>query len=236
VGALLDAQPDAIVAHELDLLGFLKNGIESPELLLALCIERSRWFHEQHHSWGEFEYEVPGGWQGRWRSLHLIGDKKGGRTTLRLMKQPNLLEQLGHIFGRMPTVIHVARHPLDNIATMSVKRQEPLALTIEEFFKRARGVESIRSRHPASDWIEIDFESFRQHPAEGLRDLASRILSNPDETILKSAASIVRQEPSRSRNRVKWTESMIRSVRDQAANLSAYQAHADHHDWSVGPD
>ena len=72
VGALLDAQPDAVIAHELDALGFVEAGERSRARLLALCVERNRWFAARGAQWNEHAYRVDGGWQGACRQCRHV--------------------------------------------------------------------------------------------------------------------------------------------------------------------
>jgi hypothetical protein len=76
VGALLDAHPDAVLAHELIAHQHVLNGC-SRDALYGRILARSFWFHWRGHR-GVYSYRVPAGWQGRWRQLRLIGDKRGG--------------------------------------------------------------------------------------------------------------------------------------------------------------
>ena len=54
----------------------------------------------------------------------VIGDKKGGTTSLLLANQKNMesLEKIGQIVQIPMKFIHVTRNPFDNIATIMLRR------------------------------------------------------------------------------------------------------------------
>lgn len=121
VGALLDAHPDAIVSHELDLLGLMAKGIPARSAL-ALAEENSRRFADQGRFWNGYSYEVEGGCGGHARQLRVIGDKKGDRALDALMDDPSLAKRLASETGLKLAWIVVVRNPFDNIATMELRR------------------------------------------------------------------------------------------------------------------
>jgi hypothetical protein len=121
VGALLDAHPDAVVAHELDLLGLVAKGIPVRSAL-ALAEDNSRRFAEQGRFWNGYSYEVAGGFGGAARRLRVIGDKKGDRALDALVDDPSLASRLARETGLDPAWIVVVRNPFDNIATMELRR------------------------------------------------------------------------------------------------------------------
>jgi hypothetical protein len=63
VGSLLNAHPNVVVAHELHALWYLDRGFSRDELF-SLIWKRDRWFGRQGRRWTEFNYSVPGQWQG----------------------------------------------------------------------------------------------------------------------------------------------------------------------------
>jgi hypothetical protein len=67
IGALLDAHPNAAIAHELDVLKYVKEGY-SREQIDPLLLENSRRYTESGREWNGYRYEVAGQWQGGTRS------------------------------------------------------------------------------------------------------------------------------------------------------------------------
>lgn len=155
VGALLDAHPNVIVAHELDSLGWIKEGGVSRENLFALLYARSRWFSHQGAAWTGYKYAVPQQYKGEFTALRVIGDKKGGRSTLHLRENPRLLRKLHCVVGVPIRVIHVKRHPLDNISTLARKSfGGDIATAIGRYFHDCKTVRSVRERVYGKEWID----------------------------------------------------------------------------------
>ncbi|MCA1614387.1 MAG: sulfotransferase, partial [Acidobacteria bacterium] len=116
VGSLLDAHPDVVIAHELDALKYVRARFRR-EQLFHLLLDKSEEFTARGRQWNGYSYEVPGQWQGRRRSLRVIGDKKGGGSTMRLGADPRLLARLRRTVGVPVKLVHVVRNPFDNIST-----------------------------------------------------------------------------------------------------------------------
>src|SRR4051794_27905037 len=123
IGSLLDAHPSAIIAHELDALKFVAAGFNKDQLY-QLLLDNSRRFARKGRAWTGYTYGVPGQWQGRFDKLHVIGDKKGGRSTLQLAENPELLHRLRKTVATDIRFIHTIRNPYDNIATMHKRARE----------------------------------------------------------------------------------------------------------------
>src|SRR5215207_8273627 len=75
IGSLLDAHPNAIVAHELDALKFVRAGFGKHQLY-ELLLDNSRRFAQRRREWNGYGYEVPRQWQGRFNEVRVIGDKR----------------------------------------------------------------------------------------------------------------------------------------------------------------
>ena len=75
-GAMLSAHPNAVVAHELDVLRYVEMGFDRDAIFSLLC-DRDRWFCRRHCEWTGYSYAIPNQWQGRYETLRVIGDKKG---------------------------------------------------------------------------------------------------------------------------------------------------------------
>jgi hypothetical protein len=222
IGALLDAHPDVIMAHELDALRHVAAGC-GRERLFALLLENSRAAAAGGRTWGEYGYAVLGGWQGRFRKLRVIGDKKGGGSLRRLRTDPGLLERLREVVGLDVKVVHVIRNPFDNIGTMARHRAErgmPLRKCIDSYFARCQTFAEARRQIADSDIREIRYESFLEDPRAHLGDLCRFLGVEPAADYLSACAAIVYETPHRSRHRVPWTEGLIDAVRRRLADYA----------------
>lgn len=194
VGALLDAHPDMVIAHELDALRVLRTGL-GKELLFSLLLEMSAAFKVEDHGWNGFKYTVPNQWQGRFRELKVIGDKKGGGTSRLLLQYPKLLDRLYATLDMPIRFIHVTRHPVNNIASISrefqVSHEDAMAL----YFSMAESVAQLQTRLHAAELYEIRYESFTQKPAFYLKEICQFLGQSADPGYLEACAGIVKPNP-----------------------------------------
>lgn len=194
VGALLDAHPDMVIAHELDALRVLRTGL-SKELLFGLLLEMSAAFKAEDHGWNGFKYTVPNQWQGRFRELKVIGDKKGGGTSRLLLQYPKLLDRLYATLDMPIRFIHVTRHPANNIASISrefqVSHEDAMAL----YFSMADSVAQLKNRLHAAELYEIRYESFTQKPAFYLKEICEFLGQPAEPGYLEACAGIVKPNP-----------------------------------------
>ena len=85
IGAILDAHPNIVLAHELDVLKYIYK-TKSEASIFSKIIARSEWFVKNGCIQEGYTYKIPNQWQGKYDELKVIGDKKGGATTRRLTK------------------------------------------------------------------------------------------------------------------------------------------------------
>ncbi len=213
VGALLDAHPSMLVAHELDVLKYAEAGF-GREQLFALLIrhERAR-VARGHVSSTGYSYAVPGQAQGAYRRLEVIGDKKGGRSSMRLGERPELLDQLAATVGVPLSVVQVVRNPFDNIATMH--RRAPrisLADHVDQYFRLAATTDAVRARLPDGQSYLLHLDDLTATPAAALASLCEFLGVNAEPTYLEACASIVFPTPRQTRADAPWTPELIDSV------------------------
>lgn len=149
IASMIDAHPDAIVAHEFHFFAKIASELSYGQKCL---LNKTNLFNvlyrdsfvEATLGWrsGSSGYDKKGyslklnqseSWQGRFASLKVIGDKAGGKTARFFRDEPNLFQEIYHSLadsiGIPIRVIHVVRNPFDMIATrllyrLSGKRRE----------------------------------------------------------------------------------------------------------------
>ncbi|MGH2595272.1 MAG: sulfotransferase [Actinomycetota bacterium] len=216
VGSLLDAHRNVVLAHELDALRYVSAGYRRKQLYWMI-LQRDAEFTRSGRRWTEFDYSVPGQWQGRYEQLRIIGDKKGGVTTLRLGRHPELLERLRLVAGKDVRLIHVARNPFDNIATMSRRTHQTLAEASDQFFALCRTVQGIKERSAPGSVIDIRHEGLIKDPRGCLSSLCTDLGIPISEEYLDACAAVVAPSPHLSRHEAPWTEKLIGSVEGRMA-------------------
>lgn len=213
VGSLLDAHPDIIIAHELDVLQYLQAGFKKAQIFYLL-LERSRQFTESGRQWGEHNYAVPNQWNGRFRKLKVIGDKKGGASTMQLMLDPTLLDKLKKTIGSDIKFIHVVRNPYDNISTISIRDDISLNQAINKYFSLCATVAGVKAGISSEQWFDIRHETLIDAPEHRLKELCRFLGQGTTDDYLKDCASIVFKSPHKSRSDVRWQPELIRLVAD----------------------
>lgn len=217
IGSLLDAHPDAIVAHELNTLRYLKYGFGRRQLF-HLLLENSSGYASYGRSATGYSYEVPGQWQGRFRRLRVIGDKRGSGSVRRLGARPALLEKLRREVGVPVKFFHVVRNPYDNIATIFRRSSSrDLAESIEFYFEHVEGVSTIQPRVSPEDLLEVRHEDMILKPEETLRRVGRFMELEATPDYLKDCASIVFDTPRKTRGDAPWTSELLDRVRERSA-------------------
>ena len=223
-GSLLDAHPEAIVAHEQDALRYLRAGFGKVQLF-HLLLENSRRYAEAGRDWNVYSYRVPGQWQGRFRKLRVIGDKKGALSTLRLDRNPGLQNKLRKTVGVPVRYVHVVRNPYDNISTMlrdgvfdwrSGGRGRDLKRNIEDYFSLCEAMRRFKERTDPSELFEVRHEEIVEDPERALRGLCAFLNLEAPEDYLKDCAAMVFRAPSKSRHKVEWSARDVEYVRGRA--------------------
>ncbi len=218
LGSLLDAHPNVIIAHELDALKYISAGFGKRQLY-QLLLDNSRGFARRGRRWTGYTYEVPNQWQGRFEKLRIIGDKKGGRSTLRLARKPKLLSRLQEVVATDLKFIHVVRNPFDNIATMYKRavesnRTPTLRDIIENYFSRCEANAGLKERLGDEAVIDVYHESLIEDTKSLLRELCGFLRLGYENDYLNDCASIVFKSANKSRYGVEWDDGTLAAVRD----------------------
>jgi hypothetical protein len=204
IGALLNAHRSMLISHELDALKYLRRGA-SRQQLCTMIWWRNREFVNAGYRWSGYDYEVPGQWQDSCESVRVIGDKKGGRSALRLCQRPELLARLRETIELPIRVIHVMRDPFDNIATIAARDRTGIAQATERYRRHCQGVEVARQRTKPEEFLELRYEDFVADVKARLNDLCGFVGQASSEDYLDACASRVFASASRTRDTVAWT-------------------------------
>ena len=219
IGALLDAHPDAMMGMEVDALNLVQMGYSRKQLFYCLLRNSEVFTRKLNNRWTGFSYAVPGQFQGRFNKLHMIGDKKGGKSTLRLGENPELYDRLKKLVKCRIKVLHVIRHPLDNISTMILRHlPEGRALVKEDFqdkmdlyFYKA-GINYKLISNKGMDILNIYHEDFISNPRSGLNEILEFVGLAPDDSYIDSCAGVVNEKPHISREKLEWPEDLLNEV------------------------
>jgi Sulfotransferase family len=205
VGSLVNAHPDAVIAHELDVLHLVAEGLEREELF-ALILARDREFAALGRRWTGYDYEVPGGHQGATEAPLVIGDKKGQRSTRRLIAEPALLERLRDRVMLPLSMIHVVRDPHDTIASICRHAGDrDLDRAIAHYATLAEANSVIRDLLEPGELLDLHLEELIAEPCVVLRRVCDFLNLEPDSDYLERCAAIVLPSPNRPSREVTWS-------------------------------
>ena len=227
VGAILDAHPNAVVAHELNALHYLAAGASRLELFWLLRKNAER-FAALGRRWGDYDYAIPGQWQGRHAELQVIGDKKGGTSSWLLGEQPELLARLRKTVDLPLRLLHVVRNPYDNIATIARKDTGSLEQAVR-FYARLAVTNAALIEQAGDAVLSVRHEDMIARPREHIARIARFLGIAADETWMAASAAVVAANPRRTRGEVEWSPAAKRAVREISCKqvfLSGYAFNA----------
>ncbi|MCF6171092.1 MAG: sulfotransferase [Bacteroidales bacterium] len=204
-GALLDAHPNCIISHELGVLRLMKEGKPKYRIFKEILLNSREYSNSGRKNEG-YAYEVKDQWQGKYHKLQLIGDKRGGRTSLMLSTEPELLYHLSDVLDIQIKILHVYRNPFDNIASRSKggnlnKRKFSVKILkneIERHFVQVETNNKIR-QEGRFEVLDIKHEDFVASPEAGLEGICNFFGLEPTSKYLKDCAAIVFQKPHKTR-------------------------------------
>jgi len=240
VGALLDAHPEIIIPHEYDLI---RNWEKYNRTSTVIKKNRPKYelFFDLHHlstkqamflsrstnpaSGDEYNYNIPGLWQGGYETrIKVIGDKKGGATSRDLYLSSDglsILEEISQVVQVPLKFIHVHRNPFDNIATIMLRaigsrdavREERVKINNETKLDSAINYYSVlaaanqRVREKYGDAVlDIPGHETVLRPKETLQRLCDHLGVTCSEDYLRRCSKVLYGTPSVTRNTVVWTE------------------------------
>ena len=215
IGSLLDAHPDVVVGNELNTLRYVRYHFGRDQIYWLL-MDNARRFSEQGRWHTDYLYAVPGQWQGRFRRLRVIGDKRGSGSVKKICNHPGLYQRLIDMVGVPIRTIHVVRNPFDNISTISRKgRNKNFEQSIDYYFFLAEEVQKLKQIIPEKDLLEMRHEDFISDPRTHLQLLTDFLGVEATPDYLDACSSIIFSKPHQTRKDVPWTEEIIASVADR---------------------
>ncbi len=224
VGALLNAHPDAVVAHELNVVPLVLAGCTRDDLY-ARILARATWFHLRGDR-SNYDYRVPRQWQGRFRNLRVVGDKRGGAVTRCLGEHPDFLARLRNLVGIPLRLPHVVRNPFDNIAAISLWHRLSLEDSVSFYFDHCRTTARLDELCAPGELLTLRHEDLVAAPEERLIELCAFLGVAPEPGWVEDCCRIVFRAPTWSRNRVAWPATLRREV-ERRAGAHAFLAGYD---------
>jgi len=221
VGALLDAHPNIILANEANALKLLKMGL-SRNLIFARLLAKSQIFFQTGSRQTGYSYQVPNSWQGKFSTLEIIGDKKGGKSTRLFKYDQGVIHLLEKKIGVSLKLIHVIRNPFDNISTRAKEGNlknlpvEPdrLKSLIDIHFSDVQTIQDIKDFHQFA-MLDVKSEDLIINPDEKLMEICEFLKVSCSNDYLKNCKSIIYNSPNKSRLKIEWPNHLKSKVQQQ---------------------
>lgn len=214
LGSLLDAHPEAVIAHELDVLRYVDAPFRR-EQLTALLLENSRRIAEAGRMQTGYRYDVPGQWQGRASPLRVLGDKRGGGATRRLQARPGRLEALRRLLGVPLRFVHVVRNPFDNISAICrLGRRRDLDRSIQRYLSLLGENDRLRAGLSDREWIDVRHEELIESPRMELERVCAFLGLEAGKGYLHDCGGVVWTSAHRARHEIEWTKAALGRVQD----------------------
>jgi hypothetical protein len=214
IGAMLNAHRDAVIAHELNASPLILNGCMRAELYSRI-LARAYWFNLRGNT-SNYRYQVPGQWQGRFATLRVIGDKRGGAVTRCLAAHPDFLQRVRALVGVPLRLIHVVRNPFDNIGAISIAERLSLTESADYYFSHCKTTSLLPGLCDSSELITVHHETMLREPSSVLTDLCAFLGLERYPGYLEDCCRIVFGAPTYTRRKVAWTAALVQEVQERA--------------------
>jgi hypothetical protein len=211
VGSMLNAHPEAVIAHEADVFRYVRPGIHRNQLY-AILVERDRAFAALSRRWHGYDYQIEGGSQGEFLTLRVIGDKHAGRTTRRLVADPDLLPRFRHTVGVPIRALHLVRNPYDMIASTAHHSGTSIECAIENFRWLSHAVDRAIGRMNPGELLELRYEDVIADPSTQLIAMCEFVGITASASYLQRCRELIGLDTQRSRYRVAWSKRDLQQV------------------------
>ena len=210
VGACINAHRDAVVSHEVGAQRLVVEGC-SREELYSRILARAAWFNLRGNR-TNYSYAVPGQWQGRFETLRVIGDKRGGAVTRCIEEHPDFLDRVRSLVGVPLRLLHVVRNPFDNIAAISIWHGLPLESAADYYFRHYDTNAKLDSLCERGELLTLRHEELISEPQRVLEDVCAFLGLERYPGYIESCAAVVFPSPTQTRRRVEWPAPLVREV------------------------
>lgn len=230
IGAFLDAHPDAVVGDETDVIRYSEAGFRRHQLFDVLVRGAAREAGKGRVTARRLEaysLAVPGGWQGRYREVRVIGDSRAGPTTRRIASEPESLERLERLLGGIPIrFVQVVRNPVDPISAMMLRSGRSVDSAIDDYVAQCERLARLRSTL-GSSVITVHYEEFVADPVTRLGGVCEAVGLPVLGEHLAACASVVDPHRVPESSKLEWSPSDLRRLKQAADRFDFLGRYAD---------
>jgi hypothetical protein len=231
VGSIIDAHPNAVISHELHIGKLLKRGLTREKIFPMIVLNSAR-FARDGRTWNNYSYEIPGEWNGKYKTIKVIGDKKGGKSTKFFTKKADIFDKVDTSFGIPVKYIHVMRNPYDLISTLFLKRRfdvpGKLRHLIDACFLHIDHVEALRAQIQEDQWHDLYHESLLSDPDATIRRLFHFLELDIETGFIENCKKILFTTPHKSRLTIEWPIEEIEYVASRLSSTKRFSSYSFH--------
>jgi hypothetical protein len=222
LGSLLDAHPEAVFADEVDALRYVDAGFnrrQIADILVRRSQRQAKAGRVTARRLTAYDFEVPGQWQGRYRTLRVMGDCKAGMSTRRLGQNPGLLARTERVMkGVQARYVMVMRNPFDPITAMRIRGRRSTANAIQRYFENCDYLRVLRQTIEPDHLLLVRYEEFVARPQAILGQLCDFLGLEADQAYLDACAAIVYDKPEQFRHELEWPAADRQAVLRRSAS------------------
>lgn len=205
IGALLDAHPNIIISHELDVLPFLiYHDFDIIKIYSRILSNSSNLANNNNRYQTGYNYNIPYKYAGSYKILKVIGDKKGGDNCVFLMRNPYFIHRLLKILGKKLKIISVFRNPYDNIVAMANNNNLSIKINISRYFNFIEVIRRIKNLLPEDQVFIFTLESLVNNPKKAITSLCHSFELEAPIDYLDACSQIIFKKPHLRRREIKW--------------------------------
>lgn len=229
VGSIIDAHPNAVISHELHIGRLVKKGF-SKEKIFSMIILNSMSYAEHERRWNNYTYAIPDEWNGRYSSIQVIGDKKGGKSTKLFTNKTEVFDIVDTNFGIPVKYIHVIRNPYDMVSTFYRKTksagEDKLKKNIEKCLIQIERVEKLRKEIKPENWLDFYYEQFLLDTAASIQSLFRFFELETPSGFIENCMKILYKKPHHSRFDILWKDEDIEYFSRELSLFSRFSCYS----------
>ena len=250
VGSLMDSHPQIVISHELDLFAKLANRVIAPnktEIFNAIWKNTVKTVSNGIRAQNAKGYNLTVGnsYGGKYVDhIDVIGDKKGGMTTLMLWRQPSKWSDVFNIIKALNLtlkVVLVYRNPYDIVATTylyahhsyeefaSIKKAanetiHPIPSQvnrwINDYFSYHKAIVNAKKKYNL-DMIEIHGKDLISHPRDMILKWCNSLEVTCSDDYLDICSNKIFKTESRTRNLISWSDENLKMMKEYIGKYSS---------------
>lgn len=157
----------------------------------------------------------PGQYRGTFTELKVIGDKKGGMSSLYLRDNPHLLGKLQETVNVEIKFLHIMRNPFDIVATFFKQNPWNMDQALQFVVGQIEGTAQTKARLNESDIFEMRHEDFIKNPEKHLVEICGFLDIEPHVDYIETCSGIVKRRAHKSRSEIQWPYGSVNYLRTE---------------------